>query len=45
MESSPNTLLLLLTGVIVAGMVFVLAIGWFKGMSWQRDIKMKKRHL
>lgn len=37
-----ETALWTITGIIGSGMIAVLALGWWKGNNWQREIKKKE---
>jgi hypothetical protein len=47
MQSSDSLEIMLwgIAGVVAASMAIVLALGWFKGVFWEQEIKTRKRHL
>ncbi len=46
MQSSDSfeTVLWGIAGVIALGMVFTLAVGWYKGVFWEQELKARKRN-
>lgn len=38
-----ETLLWIVAGLVTAGMTLVLAVGWFKGVFWEQQLKAKRK--
>lgn len=39
-----ETLLWCVAGLVSAGMVLVLTLGWFKGVFWEQELKTRRRN-